>query len=89
MIISSTGNEKLKALRALYRDKKSRYDSCEYVAEGATMVKDVDRSLIKRYFVRESNLEEFLPLVQNSEYYVVKDTIFDGIADTVRAVSGV
>lgn len=83
MVISSSANEKLKLLRLLYRDKKTRYERGEYVAEGATMVKDLDKKAIKRFFVRESDLEEFLPLVENSEYYVVKDTIFDGLADTV------
>ena len=83
MIISSTTNEKIKYLRSLYRDKKARYTNREYVAEGATMVKDVEHARVKTYFVRESNLDEFLPILKNSEYYVVKDTIFDSIADTV------
>lgn len=87
-VITSTTNGNVKQLRALYRDRKNRYACGEYVAEGATMVKDIPSELIKKVFVRESEFDKLASLVSCERVYSVKDEIFDGVADT-KSPSGI
>lgn len=88
MVISSTTNANIKALRALYRDKKSRYEYGEYPIEGATIVKDMPKDIIERLFIRESDYEALKYLAENKDFFIVKDEIFDAVADT-KSPSGV
>lgn len=86
MIITATSNEKLKRLRALYKDKKLREENGVYVAEGTNFVKDIptDNRVVELY-IKESNYEnlQFLEKQFKIEAYVIKDGIFDALADTV------
>ncbi|MBR1747678.1 MAG: RNA methyltransferase [Clostridia bacterium] len=88
MIITSSANDRVKSLRRLYCEKKERDNTGLYIAEGVTIVKDLPREDIEGLFIKESKLEELSSMVKNTEYFVVKDTVFDGIADT-KTPSGV
>lgn len=88
MVITSTTNENIKNLRALYRDKKLRYERGEFVAEGAVLVKDVPPALIKRIFLRESDGDKYAYLASDKPCFRVKDGIFDAVADA-KAPSGI
>lgn len=88
MEISGKSNPNIKTLRALYNDKKYRYESGEYVVEGITAVKDLPSASVSRVFIREDeweNMKGLFPLVPN---YCVKKEIFDAVADT-KTPSGI
>lgn len=86
MIITASSNEKLKHLRALYKDKKLREENGVYVAEGVNFVKDIplDNRVIELY-IRENSYEnlQYLEKQFGIEAYLVKDNIFDALAGTV------
>lgn len=88
MVITSTSNDKIKRLRSLYKDRKNRYLYGEYVAEGVTIAKDLDESVLAEVFIKESRYEELKDLFPSEKTVVVKDAIFDAVADT-RTPSGV
>lgn len=88
MVITSTANEKLKSLRALFRDKATRYESSVYVAEGATIVCDIDKDLIKCVYIRESEADKFSSRFEDKPTYIVKNEIFDAVCDT-KTPSGI
>lgn len=86
MLITTSRNEKLKNLRALYKDKKLRSEQGVFIVEGVTIVKDIPPDAqVRQLFIKESkysvlkNLEEKFSLEAN----VVADPIFDSAADTV------
>lgn len=72
----------MKSLRALFRDKSARYERAEYVAEGVTIVCDIDKELIKCVYIRESEEEKFLSRFSDKPTYVVKNELFDAVCDT-------
>ena len=88
MLIESTQNAKIKNLRALYRDKRAREEQGVYIAEGVNLVKDAPR--VKNLFIKKSKEEElrFLNDKFGVEAFIVKDEIFDAVADT-KTPSGV
>ena len=88
MIITASGNERIKSLKRLIKDKKERDESGLYVAEGLTMFADLDRTTIESVYVKESKRDEIEKLVVDLPCFVVKDSVFDGIADT-KTPSGV
>lgn len=83
MVITSGSNERLKGLRRLYRDKRERDESGLYVAEGVTLVKDLDTSDIDALYVKESKSDLSI-MTQNVPTFFIKDSVFDQIADTVN-----
>ncbi len=88
MVITSTSNDKIKRLRSLYKDRKNRYLYGEYVAEGVTMVKDLDESVLTEVFIKESRYDELSSFFPSEKTVVVKDAVFDTVADT-KTPSGV
>lgn len=88
MIVTSASNERIKSIRRLYKDKKERDKSGLYIAEGVTMYKDLLKSDVESVYLAESKTEELLPLVEGVPYYIVKDSVFDSLADT-RTPSGI
>ncbi len=86
MTITASSNEKVKRLRALYKDKKLREQTRVYVAEGINLVKDLPKtnSVIELY-IRESSYQDlqFLEEQFSLDAFVIKDSIFDTVADTV------
>lgn len=82
MLITGTANERIKRLRALIRDKKTRYNLGEYVAEGTIITKDLPKELISEIYIKESAVG-FSHLYDEEKTVFVKDGIFDSVADTV------
>ncbi len=83
MVITSTSNEKIKRLRAICRDRKYRYAYGEYVAEGVTIVKDIPDEYVVEIFVKESRCASLADYFNREKVRIVKDEIFDSVADTV------
>ncbi len=88
MVITSTANEKIKTLRALFRDKAVRHENSVYVAEGATIVCDISKDLIKCVYIRESEADKFSQRFSDKPIYIVKNEIFDAVCDT-KTPSGI
>ena len=82
MDITGKSNPNIKTLRALYNDKKYRYECGEYVVEGVTAVKDLPVENVKRVFIREDEWENLKGLFPSVPTYCVRKEIFDGVADT-------
>ncbi len=86
MVIASSSNEKVKRLRSLYKDKKLRYENGVFVAEGENFVKDIPvDGRIKALYIREDNYEQLRYLEDKFgvEAVLIKDSVFNAIADTV------
>lgn len=86
MLITSTSNEKIKRLRALYKDKKLREQMGVYVAEGINFIKDLPgKDSVVALYIRENNYQElkFLEKQFGVEAYIIAEGIFDAVADTV------
>lgn len=88
MIITSVSNEKIKKLRSLYRDRKNRYLYGEYIAEGVTMVKDLDPASLKEVYIKQSKADALVECFPAEKTIIVKDEIFDKVADA-KTPSGV
>ncbi len=88
MVITSASNDKIKRLRSLYKDRKNRYLYGEYVAEGVTMIRDLDESVLTEVFIKESRYDELKNIFPSEKTVVVKDAVFDTVADT-KTPSGV
>ena len=88
MVITSTSNEKIKRLRALCKDKKYRVMYGEYVAEGTIIAKDMPDEDITGVYLRESESERLQEYFNPDKTFVVKNEIFDSVADT-KTPSGV
>lgn len=88
MEITGKSNQNIKTLRALYNDKKFRYESGEYVVEGVTAVKDMPEDRLSRIFVREDEADRLGKIFPEIPTYCVKKEIFDGVADT-KTPSGI
>ena len=82
-VITSASNDKIKYLRRLYKDKKERDNTGLYLAEGVTMVKDLDVTDVDSLFLMESRAQELSYLTHGAECFVVKDAVFTSVADTV------
>ncbi|NCA92401.1 RNA methyltransferase [bacterium] len=86
MIITSSSNEKVKRLKALYKDKKLRLSNGVYVAEGENFVKDIPADgCVKALYIRENSYQKLNYLEEkfDIEALIIKDSVFDAIADTV------
>ncbi len=83
MLITSTNNSRIKNLRTLYKDKKARNNQCLFVCEGINFVKDIPKKYLEEVFVKESE-EKNINFLGNFDcpIYIVKDSIFDAVADT-------
>lgn len=83
-IITSVGNEKVKYLKHLYT-KKGRCEHNKFIAEGEKFVSEIGNDFeIDCFYISESFWEK------NQEYglkginsYILKDTIFKAVSDTV------
>ena len=86
MNVMSSQNASLKRLRALYKDKKLRSEEGVFIAEGVNLVKDIptDYSVVS-LFIKESKESDlaFLEEKFDTEAYIVKDGLFDAVADQV------
>ncbi len=86
MNVTSSQNASLKRLRALYKDKKLRSEEGVFIAEGVNLVKDIptDYSVVS-LFIKESKESDlaFLEEKFDTEAYIVKDGLFDAVADQV------
>lgn len=86
MIITSAQNNGIKRLRGFYRDKKLRQSNGVFIAEGVNLVKDIPENFeIKELYIKESKKDvlTFLCRKFSIEPYIVKDSIFDSVSDTV------
>ena len=86
MLITNKDNAKVKNLRLLYKDKKERQNQGVFIAEGVNFVKDIEKkAVIRQLFIKESKYEElsYLEEKYDLEALVIKDGIFDSVADTV------
>lgn len=86
MIITSSSNEKVKRLKALYKDKKLRLSNGVYVAEGENFVKDIPADgRVKALYIRENSYQKLSYLEEkfDIEALIIKDSVFNAIADTV------
>ena len=84
--ISSKQNSRIKNLRSLLKDKKTRAEFGVYVAEGVNLVKDIPPEVtVKELYIQESKYEKlaFLEKKFSTETYIVKDEIFESISETV------
>ena len=84
--ISSKQNSRIKNLRSLLKDKKTRAEFGVYVAEGVNLVKDIPPEVtVKELYIQESKYEKlaFLEEKFSTETYIVKDEIFESISETV------
>ncbi|MCI5790476.1 MAG: RNA methyltransferase [Clostridiales bacterium] len=88
MVITSASNDRIKRLRSLYKDRKNRYLCGEYVAEGVTMIKDLDESDLNEVYIKESRFDELSRLFPSEKTIAVKDAVFDTVAGT-KTPSGV
>lgn len=82
--IVSKDNRKIKNLRALLSDKKARKQENKFVVEGETLVKETPSFMVSEVFVREGETE-LIKLAEEkcSEVFVVSETVFNAISDTV------
>lgn len=83
--ITSTANAQIKRLRALYKDKKLRFDEDVFVCEGKNFIKDIPSDItVEQLFIKESELSNMEGIAAGArDIYVVSDSIFDSVADTV------
>ena len=88
MEITGKSNRNIKTLRALYNDKKFRYESGEYVVEGVTAVKDMPAERLDRIVIREDEADRLGKIFPEVPTYCVKKEVFDGVADT-KTPSGI
>ena len=92
-IISSSKNEKIKTISALLKSKKARDEHGAFVIEGIRLFRDTLRTApeyLESVFVSESFLIKSGDINTNIDrikdsvpIYTVKDSVFDGISDTV------
>ena len=88
MLIESSQNSKVKNVRLLYKDKQERLKQNVFLAEGVNLVQDAER--VKELYFKASKAEKlsFLAEKFQIEPFLVKDEIFDAMADT-KTPSGV
>lgn len=84
-IITSTRNEKLRLVKSLLT-KKGRDEHGLFIAEGANLIKDIPKDYpLHSIFLAKSSLDKFNKLAKGrcKDIFVVEDTIFATISDTV------
>lgn len=87
MIITSAQNEKVKRLRSLFKDKKIRSREGVFVCEGINLVKDIPQNIeVCELYIKESEYDKLCYLENkfDIEAYVIPNSIFDSVADTVK-----
>lgn len=84
-IITSTSNEKVKAVRKL-DNKKFRREAGLFVVEGVNIIKDMPSSVtVGSFFVAEGIYNEVESIISayNAPVYVVSESVLKSISDTV------
>ncbi len=88
--ISSNQNEKIKFLRKIRDDSKTRKESKLYMAEGITLMCEIDAELIDSYYIDEDKFDSVLKKINEAsdrkldenKIYKVKSSVFESIVDT-------
>lgn len=93
MYISSSTNDRIKQLKKLTKNSKSRREAGLFLAEGIRICKDIPVEQIDEIYIRESGQEEVEQeliksesvskwLEKSNEFIVLKDSVFNEISET-------
>ena len=87
MIITARCNEKVKLLRRLNNDKKTREENSVYVAEGVTLLSSMPENCsVKSFFIRASadvKVRDIVNKFPDAEVFVLADDVYDSVSDPV------
>ncbi len=85
-MISTSSNKHIKELALLMRKSGARREKGLYVAEGLKIFSELPSSAIERLYVSERFYQGMSPQIgeklQEQEYYLVSDRVFEGLSDT-------
>ncbi len=91
-MISTSSNKHIKELALLMRKSGARREKGLYVAEGLKIFSELPSSAIERLYVSERFYQGMSPQIgeklQEQEYYLVSDRVFEGLSDTKTPPGG-
>lgn len=84
-MITSVNNSQVKQVMLLNRKARERKKEDVFLAEGIKMFREAPKERLVKTYVSESFLEEksHRELIRNTEYEVVKDSVFGQMSDTL------
>lgn len=82
-MITSTANAQIKHITKLKKSASYRRKQQEFLVEGIRMVKELDRSCLKRMYVTEACLQQHGELFAGKPYETVSEAVFKELADTM------
>ncbi|MDE6903724.1 MAG: RNA methyltransferase [Lachnospiraceae bacterium] len=83
-MITSTSSKQVKNLILLGKKPKERRGQQVFLAEGKKMFLEAPKELLKKVYVSESffEIKENKSLVEQADYEVLKDSVFQAVSDT-------
>ncbi|TCT14691.1 TrmH family RNA methyltransferase [Natranaerovirga pectinivora] len=81
-MITSGKNQQIKNLMALIKKNKERNNQKVYIVEGEKMVGEIPPSDLVKVYFSESYFNKTMNKHLDYEYDIIKDSVFDQIADT-------
>ena len=84
MIITSSSNEQIKNIIQLKEKSKVRKQKKQFVVEGVKMFSEVPKEDLKYVYVTEEFEKKNKISLINTDYYMVSDSLFKKISDTIN-----
>lgn len=86
--INSKNNDVIKDLVKIREQSKYRKEKSLFYVEGERIIKDSPINLIDKLFILKDKLEyynDFINKIDNKRIYVLEDSVFDKVKDTVNS----